>query len=346
MDASVPSHQASPAVHPQGARREPRSPRDVTPLLMRQRRQVTEAARRQAAAQDQVITRAQALECGMTDRVVQRLVASGTWQRLDRGIYVLGTDAPTWDQWARGALLWAGSPSALGGEAAGFTYGLVRRPSSIEVWVPCEAPYREARPRWRLRYDGAGRLSRSWGQLSTTSVEDTILDLADGTDADGALAVVTRALAEGRTHEGRLRTAIQDRARLRHRQLLGDMVARRRGYESALEYHVDVDVLRAHGLPSGRAQVVTNAGRVDRLLEEYSLVLEADGRAGHEGEGRFRDMRRDNANTLRGLRTLRLGWFDVRLRPCQTARMVAEVLRQQGWQGTLRPCPSCRDADG
>lgn len=299
-------------------------------------------ARSQAAAQDQVITRAQTLACGMTDRVVQRLVASGAWQRLDGGIYVLGTGAPTWHQWARGALLWAGSPSALGGEAAGFIYGLVRRPSTIEVWVPGDAPYRLARPRWRMRYDGAGRLSRSWGNLRTTTVEDTVLDIADGTDADGALSVVTRALADGRTHEGRLRAAIQDRSRLRHRRLLGDVVAGRQGYESALEYHVDVDVLRAHGLPSGRSQVVTEAGRVDRLLEEYSLVLEADGRAGHEGDGTFRDMRRDNANTVRGLRTIRLGWFDVRLRPCETARMVATVLRQQGWPGRLRSCPSCR----
>lgn len=112
-----------------------------------------------------------------------------------------------------------------------------------------------------------------------------------------------------------------------------------------MEYHLDVDVPGCHGLPRGRSQVTTRAGRVDRLLEEYDLVLEADGRAGDEREGEFRDMHRDNANPLRGLRTFRLGWYNVRLRPCATARLIAEVVRQQGWPGTLRPCRDCGDRE-
>ena len=125
--------------------------------------------------------------------------------------------------------------------------------------------------------------------------------------------------------------------------MLTDVVSTRKGYESPLEYHLDVDVLVRHGLPRGRSQVRTRAGRLDRLIEEYRLVIEADGRAGHEGEGVFRDMSRDNANTVLGLRTIRLGWRDVRLRPCATARTIAVVLRQQGWPGRLRPCRDCRD---
>ncbi|WP_139283160.1 type IV toxin-antitoxin system AbiEi family antitoxin domain-containing protein [Raineyella antarctica] len=310
---------------------------------MRRREQLSARARALVDEQDGIITRSQALAYGVSDRVIQRLVTDGSWQRLDNGIFVVGSAPITWDQWARGGLLWAGEPAALGGEAAGFRYGLVPRPALIDIWVPLEASHRPARPRWRLRYDGVGRLAGAWGQLMTTTVEDTVLDLADAADVDGALAVLTRALAEGRTHEGRMLAALARRPRIRHRALLTDVVSSRKGFESTLEYHLEADVLRPHGLPLGRTQVVTGTGtRVDRLLEEYRLVLEADGRAGHEGEGRFRDMRRDNAHTLRGFRTLRLGWWDIRLNPCDTARGIAEVLRQEGWQGTLRPCRRCR----
>lgn len=288
-----------------------------------------------------MLTRGQALGGGLTERVLQRLVANGAWQRLDRGIFLVGPVAPTWTQRARGALLWAGAPAALGFEAAGHRHGLLGPPAVIDVWVSCAAPHREPRADWRLHYDGSDRLTRSRGDVCVTSVEDTVLDLADRLDLDGALSVLTRALASRRTHESRIRTALDGRLRVRHRAVLADVVAERRGYESALEYHVDVDVLVPHGLPDGRAQVVTDAGRVDRLIEEYRLVLEADGRAGHEGAGVFRDMERDNANTLQGLRSLRLGWFDVRVRPCVTALTVATVLRQQGWSGAFRACRRC-----
>ena len=299
-----------------------------------------------ASTQDGVITRAQAVACGLADSALRRLVMSGAWQRLDHGVFVMGPAPATWDQWARGALLWAGVPSALGGEAAAYRHGLVERaPELIEVWVPSTATHRGARPRWRLRFDGEERLSRARGHLVVTSVEDTVLDLADVSDTDRTLTVLTRALAVRRTHEVRMRAALAPRSRVRHRALVADVVSTRKGYESALEYRLDVDVLGRHGLPRGRSQATTRAGRVDRLLEEYELVLEADGRAGHEGEGEFRDMDRDNANALCGLRTLRLGWYNVRLRPCATARLVAEVLRQQGWLGTLRPCRHCRDGE-
>ena len=52
--------------------------------------------------------------------------------------------------------------------------------------------------------------------------------------------------------------------------------------------------------------------------------------------------RRDNANLAQGVRTLRYGWPDVTEFRCRTAAEIAEVLRRQGWTGTLRRCgPAC-----
>lgn len=306
------------------------------------RRLDTSTALAIAERQDGVLTRGQVLSAGLTDDVLHRLVAGGAWQRLATGIYVVGPTQPGWEQQARGALLWAGDRAALGGMAAAHRHRLSDEPpEDIDVWIPGDAAHRSNRPGWRLHRDGERRLERARGHLTVTCVEDTVLDVADDGDVDRALSVLTRALATRRTHETRIRAALVARCRVRHRAVLADVVAERKGYESPLEYHADIDMLKPHGLPRGIAQVVTRAGRVDRLLEEYALVLELDGRTGHEGEGRVRDMRRDNVNTLQGLRTLRLGWSDVRVRPCETARTVAELLRLLGWTGEMRRCPRC-----
>lgn len=71
-------------------------------------------------------------------------------------------------------------------------------------------------------------------------------------------------------------------------------------------------------------------------------VVELDGRTGHEGAGRFRDMSRDNRNTVRGRATLRYGWTDCRHHPCQTSRQVASTLVLLGWGGLANSCPRCR----
>ena len=55
------------------------------------------------------------------------------------------------------------------------------------------------------------------------------------------------------------------------------------------------------------------------LYKEYGLLIELDGRLGHEGVGRFRDMRRDNRATIDGLATLRYGFGDVHGIPCEVA---------------------------
>lgn len=315
------------------------------PSGMEKRLDVPLSARGILVNQDGVITRQQAAACGLTDQVVQRLVRQGWWQRLDQGIYVGRTVPPGWDQWVRGGLLWSGTRAAVGGLAAAYRHGLIdEAPRQIDLWVATSTSHRPARCRWRLRYDGLGRLERARRDPLVTSVEDTILDVADLSDIDRALSVLTRALSQGRTIERRVARALALRPRVRHRKVLADVVSARKGYESPLEYHADTDVLLPHGLPRGHAQALTAAGRVDRLIEEYRLVLELDGRAGHEGDGRFRDMERDNANTLSRYRTLRLGWSDVRLRPCVTARVIATVLRQEGWTGTFKQCPKCRGA--
>ena len=75
-----------------------------------------------------------------------------------------------------------------------------------------------------------------------------------------------------------------------------------------------------------------------------AIPVELDGRLGHTGMGRFRDMRRDNSATTDGLATLRYGKADVFGIPCEVAQEVGLNLARLGWHGSPRHCDRCRRA--
>src|SRR5579871_5209961 len=78
-----------------------------------------------AAKQHGVISRAQALDCGMTARIVRyRTRADGPWQALLPGIYLTHTGQPVDEQREIAALLYAGPLGVLTGAAALRRHGL------------------------------------------------------------------------------------------------------------------------------------------------------------------------------------------------------------------------------
>jgi hypothetical protein len=119
------------------------------------------------------------------------------------------------------------------------------------------------------------------------------------------------------------------------------------GVHSLLEHRYLNGVERAHGLPTGKRQWLTRRGSrsqySDVAYEEYSTLVELDGRAAHPEARRWMDIRRDNAHAADGRVTLRYGYAEVSEDNCEVAEEVARTLRQGGWTGTLRRCgPGCR----
>ena len=119
------------------------------------------------------------------------------------------------------------------------------------------------------------------------------------------------------------------------------------GAYSLLEVRYLRDAERAHGLPRSHRQVRAAIGSRhcyrDADYVEYGVLIELDGRLGHEAAwDRWADMDRDNAALANGALTIRLGYRQVVGTPCRAAIFVAEVLRGRGWPGVLRPCgPQC-----
>ncbi len=89
-------------------------------------------------AQRQVITRRQALLCGVPPSTLDRYVAQGgPWQRLLPGIYLAVTGTATQDQREMAALLYAGPRSLLTGSAAMRRHRLrLAGPDVMDVLIP------------------------------------------------------------------------------------------------------------------------------------------------------------------------------------------------------------------
>lgn len=289
--------------------------------------------RRQAG----ILTRKNLLEVGLTPQVIRRL--SDGWHPLGRGLYCL--TPPTWDSAVWAGLVKAGATGAVGGLAAARLHGWTHEePDGITIWHG-----RRMEPlavgKWTVTFRQGHRRGR--GEASRTSPEETLLDGACETSADGIIHLLARAFAKGHTTPHRVLAQMEERTRQAHRRTIREACQQgMAGIESVLEWRFLTAVEQAHGLPVGVRQVWTSAdGRVDVMHGEFGLIIELDGRIFH-AEGK-RDRRRDNRNVLRhNAKTLRYGWDEVLNDPCGVAAEIAAFLHAHGWNGDIRPCKRCR----
>jgi len=286
---------------------------------------------------------------GLSGDVLGRLSRSGEWPRLGRGVFATSPGPPGWEALAWAGVLLGGDRARLGPGASAHLHGLVAAaPLPVDVLVPLHHQVRVQGP-WQFHRERPGvRSSKVTGSPPRLLATETVLDLAAQGGEGEVVDLVVRATQQRLVTAAGLSSALELRATHRHRRLLQtllDDVAE--GVESQLERRYLHDVERAHGLPDGLRQRYRGGlrHRTDVGYDTYGLLVELDGRLGHEGAGRFRDMRRDNAFALLAMLTLRYGWPDVVERPCEVASQVATVLTGRGWPGPLGRCRRCRRVD-
>jgi hypothetical protein len=318
-----------------------------------------------------VISRGQALECGISEDAIRVRLRNGRWQRLAAGVYATFSGEPPRLAFVWAALLAAGPGAAISHQTAAGLYQLGRRPArAIHVTVPVERQVRRGGGVAR-RVPATGRTGRSgtdqdlpplivhrsaWIARARhpvllpprTRIEETVADLTQcAATFDEAFGWISQACGSRLCTVGMIRGALERRKKLRYRaELLGALGDVQEGVLSPLEYRYVHGVERPHGLPAARRQVmVTLDGRrcyLDNLYQDYRLVVELDGAVAHPVAERWRDIRRDNSLEVLELRTLRYGWSDVTGRRCRVAVQVADVLAQRGWPGPVRRCsPGC-----
>ncbi|MGL5862680.1 MAG: type IV toxin-antitoxin system AbiEi family antitoxin domain-containing protein [Phycicoccus sp.] len=303
-----------------------------------------------ARRQHGVVSRAQALEHLSTGELRWRL-ESGRWRRVCPGVYQDHTGPLTWPARASAALLHAGPGAALALHAAAHLHGfLAKQPQVLVVAVP---NHRQVRRVPGMRVVRQRRLRTTEKRhLCVTTAATTVLGLAaiPGTTRIEAVGWAADAVATGECTSDDLATALHERRRHPHRlaleRALGAVTA---GAQSVLEVEFVQSVLHAHGLPPMRMQVpdtVDGRGiRRDFESEEFGVVVEVDGRLGHEGAGVERDRVRDRRTARSGRMTLRAGWGDVHDAACELALDLHGALSARGHCGDVRPCgPRCRAA--
>jgi hypothetical protein len=291
------------------------------------------------------VTRDQALGHGLSRHSIGRLLESGAWQRLARGLFLTVPLEPSWDSLAWGGVLLGGQLARLGPESSGFLHQLLpEAPDPLDVLVPRERRVEVDGPWHFIRETPGARPTRSVKDPPRLTIESTVLDLADVRDAGEVVELITTAVQRRLTTVRRLRRELDERSRHRHRVLLRDLLCDVDvGAESPIELRYLRDVERPHGLPRGSRQQ-SRSGlpyQTDVDYEEFRVIVELDGRTGHEGVGRFRDMDRDNRHALVDALTLRYGSYDLAARPCGVAFQVYRALAARGYLEAFLRCRRC-----
>jgi hypothetical protein len=292
-----------------------------------------------------VVTVEQAMGHGLGRHSVARLLSSGQWNRLAVGLYRTLPLAPDWAALAWAGVLLGGDVARLGPQASGYLHNLKPDPPEpIDVLIPAHRQIRVDGPWTFIRDSAKGRSPRSVGSPPRMSVEETVVDLTARCKPGEVVTIVTRAIQARLTTPRRIENALQRRTRHPHRALLIAMVTDVAvGAESALELMYLRDVERAHQLPRGNRQTSRHGlpYRRDVGYEDFGLLVELDGKRGHQGEGRFRDMNRDNLHVLHDELTLRFGFFAVAYRPCRVAFQVYLALTKLGYSEPFVRCRRC-----
>src|SRR6202042_1345878 len=179
----------------------------VTPVFDRER------LNRVLGEQFGVVSRAQALECGVSRGRLDHLVRpGGRWQRILPGVYLINTGAVSADQRAMAARLYAGPKSLLTGAAA------VRRHrlqcvglNQVDVLVPEDVRVRSA---GYVRIVRTGRMPEKFFRTQRIRFAPLARAVADATRPMNSLgdvrALVAEAVQNGRCDVASLLAELKD----------------------------------------------------------------------------------------------------------------------------------------
>lgn len=281
------------------------------------------------AAQDGVLSRAQALAGGVSARTIARRVAEGRWTPLGRGVYLLGGHRRTDAVRVRAASLTTGERATVHGPAAAFWHGMLDwAPTPVGITVPRSARARSgAGIRIRRRdLDATDRWVRDG--VALTAVPLTVLETVAVLDA--AATFLDRALQKYVPFED-LYAALCRNAGAHGMRRAGDLlvVAADRA-DSAAERRL-VELLRAAGVTGFVRGFEVGPWQLDVAFPDARLAIEVDGWAWHGDVERFQaDRRKQNALVAAGWTVLRFTWADLTDRPEATVRRIRAALSRVG----------------
>lgn len=286
--------------------------------------------------QHNVISRQQALGCGMTrDALAHRIRPGGSWQRLFSGVYLAQTGSPAALHKEMAALLHGGPQAVLTGPAALRGLGIITaEPAVFDVLVPMRrqcrnvsfvAVHRTSRmPR---------RIIRKGGRLYVLPPR-ALADAARGmTDLREVRALIAGAIQRGQCAPDALRHELSE-GPVRHSALLRRVVAETaEGIRSPTEGDFR-DLIVRSGLPKPmfNARLFTAEGTFiccpDAWWPDAGVAAEVDSREWHLRPADWeRTMRRHTRMGRHGIVVLHFSPGQIRRDPAAIVSAIDEALR-------------------
>jgi len=308
----------------------------VTPVYDRER------LNRVLGEQFGVVSRAQALECGVSRGRLDHLVRpGGRWQRILPGVYVVNTGAVSVDQRAMAALLYAGPKSLLTGAVA------VRRHrlqcvglNQVDVLVPEDVRVRSA---GYVRIVRTGRMPEKFFRTQRIRFAPLARAVADATRPMTSLgdvrALVAEAIQNGRCHVASLVAELNDgpvAGSRFFRVALRECIA---GSRSAAEGDLMALIGRSDlPEPMYNAELYTADGTflgiADAWWQRAGVVAEVDSRRYHLSPADYeRTVMRHNRMAARGINVLHFLPDTVKTEPSAVVKSLRGAIRS----GSARP---------
>ena len=292
-----------------------------------------------AASQHGVITREQLRALGIAQPTIESRIRNGEWVRIGHGLFT-ASGAPRSSMMRVQAAVLSRRRAIISGRAAAWLHRFegVALPSPIEITAPHTANARSTVARvHRSHHFFAIGTSKVEG-VTTADRCETIFRLADALGPrrlarfidDELIATPETADRIGDIylrHQGERMRGMATLRPLILERIDGAYVPT----ESELEALADTvlatlespEILRQAPLPWA-----PTAGRVDRLIPDWRLIIELDGRTWHARTEAFEsDRQRDNAAASHGYRTLRLTWNMLRKEPHRCRQLVIDAGR-------------------
>ncbi|NLU63887.1 DUF559 domain-containing protein [Rhodococcus sp. HNM0563] len=275
--------------------------------------------------QDGIITRAQALECGMSSSTVTRQVRSGEWSTLAPGIYLRADREHTESVSLRAAVYCAGRDAVAWGPSAAWWHGLLDRPPGHHYVTVTHRRALPQRHEVRLR-----RRDLHWKDtvvvrsLPVTALPLTVLEAA--VELPNGSVLMDRALQRHTSLE------VLQRVHLRNSGRHGARAAARLLWSAGDGGHSEAErilhrLLRTAGLIGWRAHARSCGYEIDVVFDAERVAIEIDGWAWHRDAQRHRrDAERQNVLVNAGWHVLRFTWHTLTQDPEGVLRQIRTAM--------------------
>jgi very-short-patch-repair endonuclease len=293
--------------------------------------------------QHSVITRSQALACGLSyDAVRSRTRHGGRWQRLLPGVYLAVTGTPTTDQRETAALLYAGRGSVLSGAAALRRFGMRgMRSELVDVLIPAR------RRRQSTGFVTVHLTTRMPSEVCYQGPIQYVFAARAAADSARWLDKLedVRAVVAGAV-QARLCTVQQLGEELRSGPVRGSALLRQvlaevaDGVRSAREAEL-MDLIKRSRLPMPLYNARLYLGDeliavADAWWRDAGVVAEVDSKEWHLSPEHWEQtMRRHARMTALGILVLHFSPRQLRLEPDQVVRAIAQALESRRGQSKL-----------